>query len=197
MDLYTGLALVSHLVRTLVFASVAILAVLFLVDWLARTRKLNPFNPIARSVRRVVDPLILPIERRVVRAGALPSSAPIWALVGAVILGVILVSGVDWVLGSIVSLWFAATSGPMGLFVFLVRLTFGVLQLALLVVVVVSWLPISPYSPWVRWAFALTEPILRPLRGIVPSLGAFDITPIVAYFVLQILEWAFLRMAGM
>lgn len=197
MDLYTGLALVSHLVRTLVFASVAILAVLFLLDWLARTRKLNPFNPIARSVRRAVDPLILPIERRVVRAGGLPSSAPIWALVGAVILGVILVSGVDWVLGSIVSLWFAATSGPMGLFVFLVRLTFGVLQLALLVVVVVSWLPISPYSPWVRWAFALTEPILRPLRGIVPSLGAFDITPIVAYFVLQILEWAFLRLAGM
>jgi len=81
--------------------------------------------------------------------------------------------------------------------VFLVRLTFGVLQLALLVVVVVSWLPISPYSPWVRWAFVLTEPILRPLRGIVPSLGAFDITPIVAYFVLQILEWAFLRLAGM
>ena len=197
MDLYTGLALVSHLVRTLVFASVAILAVLFLLDWLARTRKLNPFNPIARSVRRAVDPLILPIERRVVRAGGLPSSAPIWALVGAVILGVILVSGVDWVLGSIVSLWFAATSGPMGLFVFLVRLTFGVLQLALLVVVVVSWLPISPYSPWVRWAFALTEPILRPLRGIVPSLGAFDITPIVAYFVLQIIEWAFLRLAGM
>ena len=197
MDLYTGLALVSHLVRTLVFASVAILAVLFLLDWLARTRKLNPFNPIARSVRRAIDPLILPIERRVVRAGGLPSSAPIWALVAAVIVGVILVSGVDWVLGSIVSLWFAATSGPMGLFVFLVRLTFGVLQLALLVVVVVSWLPISPYSPWVRWAFVLTEPILRPLRGIVPSLGAFDITPIVAYFVLQIIEWAFLRLAGM
>lgn len=197
MDLYTGLALVSHLVRMLVFASVAILAVLFLLDWLARTRKLNPFNPIARSVRRAIDPLILPIERRVVRAGGLPSSAPIWALVAAVIVGVILVSGVDWVLGSIVSLWFAATSGPMGLFVFLVRLTFGVLQLALLVVVVVSWLPISPYSPWVRWAFVLTEPILRPLRGIVPSLGAFDITPIVAYFVLQILEWAFLRLAGM
>jgi len=197
VDLYTGLALVSHLVRTLVFASVAILAVLFLLDWLARTRKLNPFNPIARSVRRAVDPLILPIERRVVRAGGLPSSAPIWALVAAVILGIIIVSGVDWVLGSLVSLWFAATSGPMGLFVFLVRLTFGVLRLAVIVVVVVSWLPISPYSGWVRWAFTLTEPILRPLRGIVPTLGAFDITPIVAYFLLGILEWAFLRLAGM
>lgn len=194
MDLYTGLALVSQLVRTLVFASVAILAVLFLLDWLARTRKLNPFNPLARSVRRAVDPLLLPIERRVVRAGGLPSSAPLWALAGAVILGIIIVSGLDWVLGSLVSFWFAATSGPAGLFIFLVRLTFGVLRLALIVVVVVSWLPISPYSGWVRWAFALTEPILRPLRGVVPTLGAFDITPIVAYFLLGILQWAFLRL---
>lgn len=194
MTLYTGLALVAQLVRTLVFLSVAVIAALCLLDWLARTRKLNPFNPVARSVRRIVDPLLLPIERRVVRAGGLPSSAPIWALVGALILGVVIVSGVDWVLGSLVSLWFAATSGPMGLFVFLVRLTFGVLRLALIVVVVVSWLPISPYSGWVRWAFSLSEPILRPLRGIVPTLGAFDITPIVAYFLLGILEWAFLRL---
>jgi YggT family protein len=40
----------------------------------------------------------------------------------------------------------------------------------------------------VRWAFALTEPILRPLRQIVPTLGMIDITPIVAYFVLYLLE---------
>lgn len=194
MDLYTGLALVSHLVRTLVFVVVAVLGVVLLIDWLARTRRLNPFHPLARGVRRVVDPLILPVERRIVRAGGLPSSAPIWALVGAVVLGIVIVSGVNWLLGSIITLWFAATSGPMGLFVLLVRLTFGILRLALIVVVVISWLPISPFSPWVRWAFSLTEPILRPLRQIVPTLGAFDITPIVAYFVLGILEWAFLRL---
>lgn len=194
MDLYTTLALLSHAVRTLVFGSVIIIAIVLLVDWLARTRRLNPFHPLARGVRRVVDPLLLPIERRVVRAGGLPSSAPIWALVGAVILGVILVSAIDWLLGSLVAVSIALASGPMGLFVLLVRLTFGVLQLALLIVVIVSWLPISPYSPWVRWAFALTEPILRPLRQILPTLGALDISPLVAYFVLSFLESAFLRL---
>ena len=92
---------------------------------------------------------------------------------------------------------FAASSGPAGLFVMLVKLTFDVLRLAIIIVVLVSWLPISPFSGWVRWAFALTEPLLRPLRDIVPRLGMFDITPIVAYFLLGILEWAFLRMVGM
>jgi YggT family protein len=79
----------------------------------------------------------------------------------------------------------------------LVKLTFDVLRLAIIIVVLVSWLPISPFSGWVRWAFALTEPLLRPLRDIVPRVGMFDITPIVAYFLLGILEWAFLRMVGM
>lgn len=195
MDLYTSLALLSHAIRTLVFASVVIIAIVLLVDWLARTRRLNPFHPVARGVRRVVDPIILPIERSIVRAGGLPSSAPIWAIVAAVILGVIIVSGVDWLFGSIIAASIALASGPMGLFVLLVRVTFGVLQLALLIVVIVSWLPISPYSPWVRWAFALTEPILRPLRQFLPTFGALDLSPLVAYFVLGFLESALLRLA--
>jgi len=194
VGLYSGLALVSHLIRTVVFAAVVAIAVVLLVDWLARTRRLNPFHPLARGVRRVVDPMLLPIERRIVRAGGLPSSAPIWALVGAVILGVILVTAIDWLLGSIVTATLALSSGPMGLFYLLVRITFGVLQLALLIVVIVSWLPISPFSPWVRWAFALTEPILRPLRNMLPTFGALDISPLVAYFALSLLESAFLRL---
>ena len=194
MDTFTLFALISHLVRTVVFVAVAVLAVVLLIDWLARTRRINPFNPLARTMRRVVDPLLAPVERRIVRAGGLPSHAPAWAMVGAVIIGVILVSAVDFVLGNILSFWYAAASGPMGLFVLLVRATFGILRIAIIVVVIVSWLPISPFSPWVRWAFALTEPIMRPLRQVVPRLGAFDITPIVAYFLLGIIEWAFLRL---
>ena len=46
----------------------------------------------------------------------------------------------------------------------------------------------SPYSPWVRWAFTLSEPILRPLRQVVPTLGMVDVTPIIAYLLLGLLE---------
>lgn len=177
--------------------AVVILAIALLLDWMVRTRKINPFHPAARVIRRFVDPLLAPIERRIVRAGGSPSSAPIWALVGAVFIGIVVISGLDFLVQGVASVLFAVTSGPMGLFVVLVRLTFDVLRLAVIIVVVVSWLPISPFSPWVRWAFNLTEPIFRPLREIVPRVGMFDITPIVAYFLLDILEWAFLRMVGM
>jgi len=60
---------------------------------------------------------------------------------------------------------------------------------ALLVRVLSSWIRVSPHSRWLRWAFVLTEPILSPLRRIVPTIGMIDITPIVAYFVLRLLQW--------
>jgi YggT family protein len=197
MALLPILALILAVVRTVVLVTVVVLAALFLLDWLVRTRRINPFHPAARAIRRIVDPILAPVERRIVRAGGVPTSAPIWALVGAVFLGIVVIAGLSFLVQSFATLVFALTSGPMGLFVVLVRFTFGLLKLAVILVVLVSWLPISPYSPWVRWAFAITEPILQPLRGIVPRLGMFDITPIVAYFLLGILEWAFLRMVGM
>lgn len=197
MALLPILLLVVSIVRTLVAVAVVVLAIAFLLDWLVRTRRINPFHPAARAIRRFAEPLIAPVERRILRAGGSPTSAPIWALVGAVFIGIVVISGLDFLVQGYVALVLALTSGPLGLFVLLLQLTVDVLRLAIILVVVVSWLPISPFSRWVRWAFAITEPILRPLREIVPKVAMFDITPIVAYFLLGILEWAILRIVGM
>ncbi|MEO7042833.1 MAG: YggT family protein [Gemmatimonadaceae bacterium] len=197
MALLPILVLVVGIIRTVVAVSVVVLAIAFLLDWLVRTRRINPFHPAARAIRRFAEPLIAPVERRILRAGGSPASAPIWALVGAVFVGIVVISGLDFLVQGYVALVLALTSGPLGLFVVLLQLTFDVLRLAIILVVVVSWLPISPFSRWVRWAFAITEPILRPLREIVPRVAMFDITPIVAYFLLGILEWAILRIVGM
>jgi YggT family protein len=68
------------------------------------------------------------------------------------------------------------------------------LQLALIVRVISSWVRVSPYSKWVRWSYGLTEWMLAPLRRIIPLLGGIDVTPIVAYLLLGLLEGAVLRL---
>ncbi|HEX2718113.1 MAG TPA: hypothetical protein VHM67_10565, partial [Gemmatimonadaceae bacterium] len=78
------------------FVLAAILALVALVDWLVRTRRINPFNPVARFFRRAVDPLIAPVERRVVRAGGMPHAAPWWALVFVVVAGIVLLGVLRW-----------------------------------------------------------------------------------------------------
>lgn len=63
------------------------------------------------------------------------------------------------------------------------------LELAILIRVLWSWIDRSPYptNAFTRVLWAVTEPILEPLRRVIPPLAMFDISPIVAIFLLQIL----------
>ena len=183
-----GFAILMQYLRTGLFYLGAIAAVVCLVDWLVRTRRINPFNPVARFMRSTIDPLMVPIERRIVRAGGMPTSAPWWTLVFIVVVSIVVISLLDWLGSQLLMAGAFAQRGPAGLAALLVRWTFGLLQLALIVRIVSSWFGASPYSPWIRWSYRLTDPILQPLRQIVPTIGFIDITPIIAWLLLSLLE---------
>ena len=51
-----------------------------------------------------------------------------------------------------------------------------------------SWFNLGPYNPLVRILYDVTEPILAPLRQIIPRIGMIDISPIVAILLLQLLQ---------
>jgi YggT family protein len=128
----------------------------------------------------------------VVRAGGVPTSAPWWGLVAVVIGSIVVITLVNALRVLLFSALAAAASGQVAVARLLIAWTFQFLQVALLVRVISSWVRVSPWSPWVRWAYASTEWMLRPLRQIVPTMGMIDITPLVAYFILMLLERAIL-----
>src|SRR3954462_11131076 len=177
-----------QILRTALLSIAVVFGVICVLDWAVRTRKISPFNAVARFCRSTVDPFISPIERKVVRAGGTPASAPLWALAAVVIGGILLLTLLDLIRLEVVRSILASQEGAAGIFHLLVSWTFTILKLALVIRGISSWLPISPYSAWIRWSYALSEPILAPLRRIVPTVGLFDFTPIVGYFLLSILE---------
>jgi YggT family protein len=183
-----ALALVAAVARQVIFVLAAIAAVVCVIDWLVRTRRISPFNVVARFFRSAVDPIMAPIERRVVRAGGLPTSAPWWTLVAVVVIGLLIITLLDFLVGQLQGVAYASEMGTSGLYHLLVSWTFGILRLALFIRVIASWFSISSYSPWIRWTFVLTEPILRPLRQVLPTIGPLDISPLVAYFILGWIE---------
>jgi YggT family protein len=189
-----GLDMALGIVRLVLLVMAAVLAVFCLLDWAVRTRRVNAFGSMARFARAKIDPIITPIERRVVSAGGNPASAPLWALAAVVIGGILIISLLDFIRGELVMVVFATEGGPGGIFKLLVSWAFDFLRIALLVRVVSSWLPVSPYSKWIHWSFIISEPILRPLRQIIPSLGMIDITPIIAYFLIGLIQGAVLRL---
>jgi YggT family protein len=182
--------------RGVLFVVAVVLFAVFAVDWLVRTRRISPFSPIARLFRRAVDPMIMPVERRIVRAGGSPVSAPWWTLVAVVVGGILLILGLEFVRDLVATAVVSTSRGTRGLYHLLVSWTFSILKLALIVRIIASWFQISPYSRWIRWSFPLTEWLLRPLRSIIPPLGMIDVTPIVAYFVLALLEGFMHRVGG-
>jgi YggT family protein len=181
------LDIVLSVLRSGLFGVAAVLAVVFAIDWAVRTRRISPFSAVARFFRTSVDPLLAPVERKIVRAGGLPSSAPWWALALVVIGGIVLITLLEFIRSQLAMAFMAVGSGPAGLYRLLVSWTIGILQVALFVRVVSSWVQISPYSKWIRWAVALTEWFLAPLRQILPTFGPIDISPMVAYFLLSLL----------
>ncbi|HJX61678.1 MAG TPA: YggT family protein [Dehalococcoidia bacterium] len=61
------------------------------------------------------------------------------------------------------------------------------LTAAIFVRALLSWFPIDPRNPLVTVLYDVTEPILDPLRRVIPRLGMLDITPFVAIILIQVI----------
>lgn len=165
-----------------------------LLDRAVRLRKVNPFGRVGRFTRRVVDPLLKPFERRLLLAGRSTDAAAWWMVGAVVVAGLLLIALLDFIRGELVRTAMAASGGPRGILVLIVGWAFSIVQIALLVRVFASWFRVNPFSPWMRLVHALTEWILRPLRQLIPPLGGMiDLSPLIAYFLLGLLEGVLLR----
>jgi YggT family protein len=63
---------------------------------------------------------------------------------------------------------------------------FWLLDLAILLRVLFSWINADPYNPLVRFIYQVTEPLLAPLRRFIPPFGSLDVTPVVALLILDL-----------
>jgi len=64
--------------------------------------------------------------------------------------------------------------------------TILVLTIAIIIRALLSWFPnIDPRNPLVEFIVAITEPILVPIRAVMPRIGMIDLTPMIAIILLQ------------
>lgn len=170
--------------RWLVLTMAAAAAVVALTHWAVRRRHLSAFGPLPRLVRRVSDPILRPLERRLVRGGRNPQDASVW-LVGLVVGGgILLLSITGWLTRWIASILLLRTAGLSALVQFTIDSLTQVLMLAIVVRVIASWLGRGEYTRWLRPVYWLTDWLIVPIRRRLPSFGPVDLSPFVAYFAL-------------
>jgi len=172
------------LARVLVVAALVYVVIVASTAWAVRRQHIGPFGVWPKFVRRISDPILRPLERRMVRLGGNPQDASLWLIAIVVIGGLILISLVQYLVG----LWYTVIalgqSGPHEVARFAVSGVFSLLMIALFVRVIASWFGISPYSRWMRPVMAATSWLVEPIRRILPPVGMIDFSPMVAWLVL-------------
>lgn len=65
-----------------------------------------------------------------------------------------------------------------------INIVAGALYILILARILISWLPIHPWHPLVRWLRIIVDPILAPFRRILPSVAGLDLSPLLAILVI-------------
>lgn len=176
------------------FLAFALAVLIFCVlDWMVRTRRINPFGAFAGVLRTNIRPFIAPVERRLVRAGGHAAAAPWWTLVVVVLAGIVALELLGFLREQVAIAAGMLNGGLAGLYRLVVSWTFSLLRVAIIVRVIVSWIRPAPFAWYVRWSYALTEWMLHPLRGFIPLVMSIDITPFVAYLLLDLVQGFLVR----
>jgi YggT family protein len=75
----------------------------------------------------------------------------------------------------------------------LVDFVFWLLSLVLLLRVLLSWINLGRGNSFSYWIYQITEPILAPLRRVIPTVGGLDFSPMVALLILELLHSLVIR----
>jgi len=58
----------------------------------------------------------------------------------------------------------------------------------LIIRVLLSWFSVNPYNPVVRILYAVTEPVLAPIRRAIPPMGGLDLSPLVVFAAIWVIK---------
>jgi YggT family protein len=167
---------VLHNIFSLIVDTVAtVLAAILLLRFWMQAVQVRPPSSIAQFMYQLTDWMVKPLRRIIPGAGGYD-----WAsLFGAFLVALVMVT---------IHLWMGALlSVQTVLVIAILRLLQWVLYgfMGLIIIeVIFSWVnPHAPLAPLVR---ALTDPLMRPLRRVVPLIGGIDLSPLVAFILLRI-----------
>ena len=185
---------IASFITAAIIAITVAAIVLILLRSLFKYLDLNPFKWSVRTVGRLTDPVIHAVRHLLIGFRIEPSVAPFIAVVLILVCGYFTFMLVENILNTVAGILFAFSRPWVGVPAAIVGyLLFGFLVFYTLMIflrILFSYLTTGHPSRWVRLLFRSTEPLLAPLRRMIPTMGMFDVSPIVAFIILYLLQFA-------
>lgn len=163
LDVFFGLFIVAVMLR-------------LLLQWVGA----DFYNPLSQAIVKLTNPVLRPLRRYVPAVGRVDTAS--------VVLILALQMFVVWLKLAFVGA--GAGFGAIAVFALAETLSKAVyiLMFAIFVQVIASWVAPGSYNPALSLIDALTEPLLKPLRALLPPLGGLDLTPMFALIGLQLVQ---------
>ena len=137
------------------------------------------YNPVSQFIVKATNPPLIPLRKVIPGWGGIAIASLVLALLvqAVAIVLILLLNGIQPHFQ--VVLWAA-----IGVLSLLLKIYFW----GLLITVIASWVAPNSYNPVLILINQILEPAMKPIRKIMPDMGGLDISPIIMFLTIQVLE---------
>ena len=162
---------------------------LIAVRFLAQLCGVSGYNPISMTLRRVTNVIVLPLSR-LLPSGNRFSPGALLALILIQVVFIALMFGLVGQLDAfnVLQALIWSVLGAAGLLV-------SIIFYSVIAMIVVSFLAPQSSHPAVEFIWELTEPVMAPLRQVLPPMGGLDFSPIILFIALNVIRVSLGHMA--
>ena len=175
MNALSGAAI--FVVQTLV----SLYLVIVLLRFVLQLVKADFYHPLSRFAVRATQPLLKPLRRVVPSIAGLDTSSLLLSIIIQALLMAFVLMVTYGTFGDVLHLLMWSILGITSLFL-------KIFWVAMIVMVIVSWVAPNSHNPAAELAYQISEPVLAPFRRLVPNLGGMDISPIFAFIAIQVIQ---------
>lgn len=167
--------MLNSILTLIVNTIAAVLGGVLLLRFWMQVVRVRPPMALGQFIFQLTDWLVRPLRRLLPGVGGYD-----WASLTGALLVILLAGAINLAISSSFSIQFLVLWSLMRFFEWIF---YGFMGL-LIIEAIFSWVnPHAPLAPFIR---ALNDPLLRPLRRVIPPIGGIDLTPLVALVLLRI-----------
>lgn len=149
--------------------------------FLLQTVRADFYNPLSQFIVKATNPVLLPLRRVIPGIFGIDLSS----ILLAIVLQVVSVQILGFINGAS---WYPVPTLIIYSILELLRLVLNIYFFSFLIMVVISWIAPQTHNPVISIIHSITEPVLRPIRRVVPPLGGLDFSVMVAMLGIYILK---------
>jgi len=166
----------TFLVETLI----GLVLIVVLLRFLLQLIRADFRNPVSQFIVKVTNPMLVPLRRIIPGVSGIDMSS------------LVLLFAIQYLALFLLTAMSGVAFFPLGMAVIaiakLIGLAITVFTFSILIQIVISWVNPGVYNPVLGLLHQINEPILRPARKIIPPIHGFDLSPILALVVLQLIS---------